>query len=75
MNFGNSIGGITLMVLAVVWLAVFVPQWARRAQEPISGHRSRSRKDAERAHANLSASELQMLRLTRTRQQLSLIHI
>lgn len=74
MNLGNSIGGITLMLLAIVWLAVFVPQWASRAQEP-STAALRSKQKSDRMNSGFSPTELQLLRLTRTRAQMGSVAI
>lgn len=74
MNLGNSIGGITLMLLAVVWLAVFVPQWANRAQEP-SKSESRISNRTQQTGAKFSPQELQLLRLTRTRAQMGSVGV
>lgn len=75
MNFGNSIGGLTLMLLAIVWLAVFVPQWARRAQEPRVSLRERQRFVADRNTSALSSLELQMLRLSHTRSRMASVAV
>jgi len=49
MEFGN-IGGVALILAALVWLAVFVPGWARRSElKQISSTMSRVSKDAERS--------------------------
>jgi hypothetical protein len=49
MEFGN-IGGVALILAALVWLAVFVPGWARRSElRQISSTMSRVSKDAERS--------------------------
>ncbi|MFM1779459.1 MAG: hypothetical protein RIS51_604 [Actinomycetota bacterium] len=32
MNFPTGLGGITLIVIAVVWLLVFVPGWSKRSE-------------------------------------------
>jgi len=49
MEFGN-IGGVALILAALVWLAVFVPGWAKRSElKQISSTMSRVTKDAERS--------------------------
>jgi len=49
MEFGN-IGGVALILAALVWLAVFVPGWARRSElKQISSTMSRVSRDAERS--------------------------
>lgn len=32
MNFPTGLGGVTLIVIAVVWLLVFVPGWSKRSE-------------------------------------------
>jgi hypothetical protein len=49
MEFGN-IGGVALILAALVWLAVFVPGWAKRSElKQISSTMSKVSKDAERS--------------------------
>lgn len=70
MNFVSSIGGISLMVLAVVWLAVFLPQWARQSEERGTGAVRKSNQLAQAATERLNPLEIQMLRLTHTRNRM-----
>lgn len=75
MNFGSSVGGLTLMLLSVVWLAIFVPQWARKAQEPSQPRRQRQNFSDNRSNSAQSALESQMLRLTHTRSRMAAVAV
>jgi hypothetical protein len=74
MNLGNSLGGLVLMLLSVVWLAIFVPQWAKSSEEADARGNKRHRETrAASSSSILSASESQLLRLTYTRNRMGAV--
>lgn len=75
MNLGSSLGGISLMLLAILWLAVFVPQWAKRAQEDESAPKRDRSKLGNSIPVGLSALEMQMWRLRSTRRGMGLLSL
>lgn len=70
MNLGNSIGGLSLMLLAVVWLAVFVPQWARRAEDHADFESSAARDREASLSRAVNPIDAQLIRLTHTRNRM-----
>lgn len=71
MNLGNGLGGLVLMLLSVVWLAIFVPQWAKRSEEAEnSASQRQSSLGQQLGQSTLSQSEIQLLRLTNTRNRM-----
>ena len=75
MNLGSSLGGLSLMLLAILWLAVFVPQWAKKAQEDEPTSRVLRADSRSSTPAGLSPLELQMWRLRSTRKNMGLISL
>lgn len=61
------------MLLAVLWLAVFVPQWAKRAEEGESRTRRDRTKSGQSVPSGLSPIELQMWKLRNTRKGMGLL--
>lgn len=70
MELGSGLGGIALIVLAAVWLLVFVPGWAKKAQ--ISANPELVKNILPDAAAGALNSSTQLERLMRTRRTFSL---
>jgi hypothetical protein len=65
MEFGN-IGGVALILAALVWLAVFVPGWARRSElKQISSTMSRVSHDQRRAQPPTRNARIARLLVTK----------
>ncbi len=66
MEFGN-IGGVALILAALVWLAIFVPGWARRSElRQISSTMSRASRDAERSQPPTRNARISRLLVTKS---------
>jgi hypothetical protein len=73
MEFGN-IGGVALILAALVWLAVFVPGWARRSElKQISSTMSRVSRDAE--HSQPPTRNARISRLLATKRSFAALAV
>lgn len=71
MELGSGLGGIALIVLAVVWLLIFVPGWAKKSQ--ISANPELVTKFLPEAAAKELVKSSQLERLMRTRRVFSVV--
>ncbi len=67
MNFPTGLGGVTLIVIAVVWLLVFVPGWSKRS-EVRQATETINREVRAQKRAVAPSSESRVARLINTRR-------
>lgn len=74
MNFPTGLGGITLIVIAIIWLLIFVPGWTKRS-EVKEVTTSVARVVRAEKKARRVASEDRVARLFRTQRLFALLSV